>query len=130
MESTFTGRKDIRRDGQDHFAEVTIRVRPSQPPSEVTLATDVLEVLGAVFGADFEYQRHNVWAAIAAHIDGVTRYTAELPHVGKTFFHAEVVRVLVSGNAGREVSGFLLSVAGMDAFGEYLEAWKKQKGTS
>jgi hypothetical protein len=37
---------------------------------------------------------------------------------------AEAIRIQVSGNAGREVSGFLLSVAGMDAFGEYLCAWE------
>jgi len=124
MESTYIGRKDIRRDGRDHFAEITVRAGPSQTPTHVTLSAEVLEIIRSVFGEDFEYQRHNVWAAVAAHIDIATRYTAEMPCFGATSFQAEVVRVRVSGNAGREVSGFLLSVAAMNAILEYLEAWK------
>src|SRR4051794_32705913 len=115
MGPTYTGYDAIRRDGQDHFAEVTIQASPGPAPSRVTLSTEALDVLRSVFGADFEVQRHNVRAAVAAHIEPATRYTAKMPNVGATSFHAEVVRVRVSGNAGREISGFLLSVAGMNA---------------
>jgi hypothetical protein len=123
MQPTYTGRKSIWRDGQDHFAEVTVRAWPSEAPTEVALSTEVLEVLRSVFGEDFEAQRHNVRAAVAAQID-TSDVAGQMPHVGATSFHADVVRVRVSGNAGREVSGFLLSVAGMDAIGEYLVAWE------
>jgi hypothetical protein len=123
MESTYTGRKTIRRDGLEHFAEVTVRASPGQAPSQVTLSTGALEDLMSAFGPDFEYQRHNVWAAVAVQID-TANVAGEMPHVGATSFQAEVVRVRVSGNADRKVSGFLLSVAGMDAIGEYLCAWE------
>ncbi len=123
MQPTYTGRKDICRDGQDHFAEVTVRASPGQSPSQVTLSTEALEVLRSVFGADFDVQRHNVQAAVAVQIK-VANVAGQLPHVGAMSFHAEVVDVRVSGNAGREVSGFLLSVAGMDAIGKYLVAWE------
>jgi hypothetical protein len=37
------------------------------------------------------------------------------------------VGVRVSGNAGREVSSFLLSVAGMNAIADYLTAWEHEQ---
>jgi hypothetical protein len=123
MESTYTGHRALRRDGQDHFAEVTIRAWPSQTPTDVTLSAEVIEAIRSVFGEDFEYQRHNVWAAVAAQID-TANVAGEMPYVWAMSFHAEVVRMRVSGNAGREVSGALLSMAGMNAIGGYLEAWE------
>jgi hypothetical protein len=42
----------------------------------------------SAFGADFEYQRHNIRAAVAAHID-TANVAGELPYVGATSFHAE-----------------------------------------
>lgn len=123
MEATYTGRKAIRRDGRDHFAEVTVQASPGEAPSQVTLSAEALEDLRSAFAADFEYHRHNVWAAVAVQIE-IANVAGEMPHVGATSFHAEVLSVRVSGNAGREVCGFLLSVAGMDAIGEYLCAWE------
>lgn len=123
MESTYTGRKEIRRDGLDHFVEITVRSSPGPAPSQVTLSPEALEDLRSAFGEDFEYHRHNVWAAVAAQID-TANVAGQMPHVGAMSFHAEVVHVRVSGNAGREVSGFLISVAGMDAIGKYLVAWE------
>jgi hypothetical protein len=64
-----------------------------------------------------------VWAAAAVQID-TANVAGEIPHVGATSFHAEVIGVRVSGNAGREISGFLLSRASMDAIGDYLEDWE------
>src|SRR5262245_3783916 len=104
MESTYTGRKTIRRDGRVHFAEITVRASSGPAPSQVTLSPAALEDLKAAFGEDFEYHRHNVWAAVATQI-GVANVAGEMPHVGAASFHAEVVCVRVSGNAGREVSG-------------------------
>jgi len=123
MKPIYTGYKSILRDGRLHFAEVAVRASPGPAPSRVTLSTDALESLRAVFGEDFEYQRHNVWAAVQVQID-TANVKGAVPRVGATSFHAEVVGVRLSGNAGREVSGFLLSVAGMDAIAEYLWAWE------
>jgi hypothetical protein len=123
MESTYTGREDIRQDDQDHFAEVTVRTRPSHAPTEVILSSEVLEYLKSVFGADFEYQRHNVWAAVLGQIQ-TANVKGMMPRVGATSFHVEVVRVRVSGSKGRELYNFLLTAAGMNAILDYLQAWE------
>jgi hypothetical protein len=117
----YTGYSSIRRDGKDHFAEIVVQASPSQAPSLVTLSAKALDDLMAVFGEDFDYHRHNVWAAIAAQI-GTANVAGHMPHVGAMSFHAEVLSVRVSGNVGREVSGALLTMAGMDAIGKYLVA--------
>jgi hypothetical protein len=126
MERTYTGRRVVERDGNEHFAEITVRATPGQAPSQVTLSTEALEDVRSAFGEDFDYHRHNVWAAVAAQIDSAN-VAGEMPHVGATSFHAEVVRVQASGNAGRQVSGALLSMAGMDAIGGYLETWERSQ---
>jgi hypothetical protein len=123
MRETYTARRTIWHDGQEHFAEVTVRASPCAPPSQVTLSMGVLEYLRSVFGADYEYQRHNVRAAVAVQT-ATANVAGEMPHVGAASFHAEVVRVQVSGDAGQQVSGFLLTVASMDAIGEYLDDWE------
>jgi hypothetical protein len=109
-----TGRKQHRHGGKVHFAEVTVRAEPCLGNSEVILSDGVLDTLREVFGVDFEHQRHCVWAAVSVVIDSFDRVAEVAP------IRAEVVEVRVSGNVGREVSGFLLSVAGMHAIGEYL----------
>jgi|GEM_PF-3295294 len=124
MESTYTGRKEIRRNGQDHSAEVTIRAWPSQTPTAVTLSAEVLKILRSVFQEDFEYQRHNVFAAVEIQIRSAN-VAGDFPLAGAMSFQVEVVNIGVSGNAGREVSGFLLTVASMDAMGKYLVAWEE-----
>jgi hypothetical protein len=123
----FTGRKQHRHGGQVHFAEVTIRAEPCLGESEVVLSKGVLDTLREVFGDDFEHQRHCVWAAVSVQLSTVN-VAGDYPHAGAASFRVEVVGVRISGNAGREVSGFLLSVAGMDAIGEYLTAWEDEQG--
>src|SRR5207253_273455 len=122
----FTGRKEHRHEGRVHFAEVTVRAEPCPGGSEVVLSDDVLNTLREVFGTDFEHQRHCVWAAVSVQISTI-HVAGEMPHAGATSFRAEVVEVRVSGNAGREVSEFLLSVASMSAIGDYLEAWENEQ---
>ena len=123
MHSTYTGRQDIRQDGQEYFAEVTVRAWPSQSPTAVTLSAEALGALRSAFGPDFEYQRHSIWSAVMVQIT-TANVKGMMPHVGATCFHAEVVGVRVSGNAGREVSNFLVGAAGMNAILEYLVAWE------
>lgn len=95
MRPTYTGRKDFRRDGQDHFAEITVRAEPGEPPSQVNLSSEVLADLHAAFGPDFEHQRHNVWAAVIVQID-TTNLKDGYPHAGAASFHAEVVGFRIS----------------------------------
>jgi hypothetical protein len=123
VQETYTSRRAIRREGKEHFAEITVRAQPGPSPSEVVLSPAVLAQLREAFGGDFEHARHCVYAAVAAQI-GTANVAGEMPHVGSTFFHAEVVEVKVSGNAGREIGGVLLTMAGMGAIGAYLEDWE------
>ena len=122
----FTGQKQHRHEGQVHFAEVTVRAEPCLGESEVVLSEEVLDTLREVFGNDFEHQRHCVWAAVSVQLSTVN-VGGDYPHAGAASFHVEVVGVRISENAGREVSGFLLTVAGMDAIGEYLTVWENEQ---
>ena len=123
----FTGRKEHRQGGRDHFAEVTVRAEPCLGESEVVLSEEVLDTLRELFGTDFEHHRHCVWAAVSVEISSID-VKGYYPHAGAASFRAEVVGVRVSGNAGRELSGFLLTGAGMDAISEYLTAWEQEQG--
>jgi hypothetical protein len=132
METAYTGRIELRellRGGGDHFAEVTVRAHSCVGPSEVIVSSAVLDYLREVFGSDFEHHRHCVWAAVAAQI-ATANVAGEMPHVGVTSFHAEVIEVEVSGNAGREVSGALLTSAGMRAIGRFLVDWERSQSGS
>jgi hypothetical protein len=122
----FTARSDHRHGGRVHFAEVTVRANRCPGPSQVVLSEGVLDTLREVFGTDFEHHRHCVWAAVMAQIDTVN-VAGEMPLAGAASFRAEVVAVRVSGDAGREVCGALLSIAGMHAIGDYLEAWEDEQ---
>jgi hypothetical protein len=126
MNQSYTARKSIQRNGETHFAEVTARASPTEGKNTVALSADVLSYLKGTFGADFEHQRHNVWAAVATQIRTID-VKGGYARAGATSFNAEVVGVRVSPGAvrDRELAGFLLSVAGMDAIGEYLSAWEE-----
>jgi hypothetical protein len=89
----------------------------------------VLKYLRVVFGSDFEHHRQCVWAAVAAQI-ATANAAGQMPHVGVTSFHVDVIEVQVSGNAGREASGALLTSAGMRAIGRFLVAWEKSQSES
>lgn len=138
--ASYTGRKEIRRDGSDHFAEVTVRGQLGDQPMEVTLSPAVLDYLREMFGADFEHQRHCVWAAVAVRLDPANRMLPEvlpaadrmlgLPDADVATFRAEVIGVRVSGNAGRKLAGFLLSVASMNAIDAYLDDWEDRHAKS
>lgn len=127
MESTHVGREDLRRDGRDHFAEVTVRAEPIPGPSRATFSAEALEDLRSAFGEDCDRHRHIVWSAIASQINVISE-AGGFPRAGAASFHAEVARVRVSDGAGPEVSGFLLSVAAMNAIGAFLADWERSQG--
>jgi len=122
----FTGRKDHRRGDLVHFAEVTVQAEPCLGESEVVLSEEVLDTLREVFGPDSEHQRHCVWSAVSVQLSTIN-VAGDYPLAGATSFRAEVVGVRVSGNAGREVSGFLLSIAAINAIAGYLTAWEHEQ---
>jgi hypothetical protein len=126
VQATYTRRRTIRHAGEEHFAEITVRAEPIFGPREVVLSPAVLDYLRSVFGAGFEHARHCVRAAVLAQL-GTADVAGEMPHVGQTPFQVEVVEVKVSGNAGRELSGALLSMAGMDAISAYLVDWENSQ---
>jgi hypothetical protein len=122
----FTGRKEHRAGDLVHFAEVAVQAEPCLGESEVVLSEEVLNTLREAFGPDSEHQRHCVWSAVSAQLSTIN-VAGDYPLAGATSFRAQVVSVCVSGSAGREVDGFLLSVAGMDAIADYLADWEHEQ---
>ena len=122
----FSYRRSHHHEGQTHSAEVTIRAEPCLGKSQVILSEEVLSTLHEIFGTDFEHHRHCLWSGVMVQID-VINVKGHYPHAGASSFQAEVVSVRLSGNAGREVSGILLTSAGMHAMGEYLGAWENEQ---
>lgn len=94
----FTGRRQHRLGDQIHFAEVTVQAEPCLGESQVVLSDGVLSMLRAVFGEDFEHQRHCLHSAVSVQISAVN-VKGQMPHAGATSFRADVVEVGVSGNA-------------------------------
>jgi len=123
METIYTGWKAHRHNGVVHWAEVDVRGEPCGGPTEVVLSDSVLSTLRGVFGADFEHNRHCTWSGVAAQI-GMADIAGEMPRAKAARFRVEVVGVPLSGNAGVQVSGSLLTAAGMDASDKLLSAWE------
>ena len=103
---------------------MSVRAEPRLGESHVEFSAEALNTVREAFGADFEHQRHCVQSAVSAVSPNVA---GEMPLAGATSFRAEVVAIRVSPDAGRELSGFLLSVAAMNAIAEYLEAWENDQ---
>ena len=105
---------------------MTVQAEPCLGESEVVLSEEVLGALREVFEPDFEHQRHCVWSAVSVQLSTIN-VAGDYPLAGATSFRAEVVGVRGSWNAGREVSGFLLSIAAMNAIAGYLTAWEREQ---
>jgi hypothetical protein len=101
MDPTYTGRKEIHRDGQDSFAEVTIRFLPGQGSRGVGFSAEAQRYLNSRFGADFSKRGDHIWQAVVALIDRSGRRLVKLGIWANTFRN-EVVRVYVSENAREE----------------------------
>jgi hypothetical protein len=129
MEQICTGRKEIQWGGEHHFAEVIVRVYAIEAQAQVVLSAEALDSLRSKFAAEFEAQRHNVWSAVAAHLEIMGKYAATVPHLGPASFRAEVISIELSADLGGDLPGYLLSVASMNAILEYFEAWKESQVT-
>jgi hypothetical protein len=110
MDPTYTGRKEIRHDGQDFFAEVTIRFLPGQGGRGVGFSSEARRYLNSRFGADSSKRGDHIWQAVVALIDGSGRQLAKLGIWANTF-RTEVVSVEVSENASEEDLAYLLAEA-------------------
>ena len=110
MDPTYTGRKEIRRDGQDFFAEVTIRFLPGQGGRGVGFSSEAQRYFNSRFGADFSKRGDHIWQAVVALIDTSGRRLAKLGIWANTF-NTEVVRVYVSENSSEEDLPYLLAEA-------------------
>jgi hypothetical protein len=129
MEATYTGRMTYKICDAIHYAEVVIRAEPCCGAREITLSAPVFETLRVFFGVDAPYYEHCVTAGIKTQI-AIANVAKELPFVGASEFQVEVLVVSVSENAGRESSGFLLTVAAMRAIGAYLCDWEQHVRSS
>jgi len=122
--STFVGRKIHARDGANHLAEVLIRAWPSTEETRVDFTPAALDDLRTAFKDDFDHQKHNVQAILAAHMDSAAHSISGMPDIDGTTFGGEVLHVRVEGaTADRKLFGFLLSSAAAAAFGQFFEAW-------
>lgn len=129
--AVYTGRCARRFDGYLHFAEVDVSATPTIGVSSARLSAEASAALQAVFGADAAFlARYCLRAGVEVQI-GCADVAGEMPLVGQTAFDAEVVAVRVSGHVGRERSGFLLTVAAMEAIAAYLLEYEEhyQLGT-
>jgi hypothetical protein len=121
MESTYTGRKAIRRDGHDYSAEVTIRVRPDRGGTGVGFSSEAQRYINATFGADFASRSNYIWHAIVDVVKANGRH-AKIRGIGAYTFRPEVVRIQVSANASPEDSAHLLAEASRIAAERYFAA--------
>ena len=124
-QGVYTGRCTRRFDDCVHFAQVCVTAVPTTEASSVRVAEEADAGLKVVFGEDAEFlARHCVRAGVEVQI-GWANVSGDMPRVRRTNFAVEVVGVRVSGNAGRERSGFLLTVAAMEAISAYLEEFER-----
>ena len=114
MDPTYTGRKEIRRDGQDFFAEVAICFLPGQGGRGVGFSSEAYLYLNSRFGAESSNRSDHIWHAVVALVDGSGRRLAKLGIWANTF-RTEVVRVSVSENGNEEDLAYLLAEASKTA---------------
>ena len=123
----FTGQCSRPLDGHKFTAEVTVTATPIVGgESTVTLTDSVINEMQQVFGADTEFlERGCLRASLLVQVASAN-VAGEMPHVAKATFAITVVSVRVSGHANRDMSGFLISGASMEAMWNYLEEFERQ----
>jgi hypothetical protein len=122
MEPTFTGIKDVRRDGRDYSAEVAIRFLPARGATGVGFSSEARRYLNSTFGADHAERSSDVWRSVVKTIDAAAWRLARRPEMKAHTFRAEVVRVRVSDGASREDAAQLLAEASRIAAEGYFAA--------
>src|SRR5262249_17047481 len=105
-------------------AEVTISATPTADDSSVKLLAPADTVLRETFGPDADFLTGSCIIAGIRAQRGSASVAREMPRAQQSAFTVQVIGIRVSGNAGRERSGFLLTVAAMDAIGKFLVAYE------
>lgn len=123
MDPIFKGRKAMRRDGREDFAEVEIRFLPAAWATRVGESSEAQRSINSRFGADFVAGGNAVWRAV---MEAVPRSGArrldERPEIGARGFRARVERVFVSEGVATEDAERLLADASREAVDRYFEA--------
>lgn len=115
--------------GRIHSASVSILAAPCPGETNVVVADPVLRKLAEWFGPHFDHGLHCVSDARAQ--IAMANIAGEMPFVGRTSFCVEVVDVELDSELDWQQSGWLLSMASMDAIAEYLlefERWRSLTG--
>ena len=116
--------------GRIHSASVTIRAAPYPGETKVVVADQVRRKLEEWFGLHFDHGLHCVSDARAQ--IAMANIAGEMPKVGRTNFYVEVVDAELDSGLDWQQSGWLLSMASMDAMVDYLleiEQSKSQTGS-
>src|SRR5207244_1610646 len=116
----FTGRVRRGLDGGVHSAAVTIIAAETKAASVVAVAPEVEQRLRDVFGEHYEHGRHGLCSAVLAQF--ATAYVAAgVPPAKHPAFQTEIVALELHSGLGWERSGWLLSMAAMNAVAAYLD---------
>jgi len=121
----FTARIDRRTEvnGRIHSASVTITAAPDPVETKVIVADNVAGKLREWFGTHFDHGFHCVRDA-GAQI-AMANVADEMPLVGRTKFLVEVVDAELDSTLDWQQSGYLLSMASMDAMADYLREFER-----
>jgi len=127
MDPIFKGRKAIRRDDRDEFAEVELRLQPTAwapgPHGRIGHSSEAERYFNSRFGADFAKRSDDIRRSVAkTAAKAGARRLDERPGIGAHGFVARIERVRVSEGLTSEEAGELLAEAGREAVDRYFEA--------
>jgi hypothetical protein len=122
----FTGRvaRKTELNGRIQSASVTITAAPNPVETKVVVAETVVQKLREWFGQHYDHGLHCVSDAGAQ--VAMANVAGEMPLVGRTKFLVEVVEAELDSTAGWQRSGYLLSMASMDAMADFLREFEEQ----
>lgn len=120
MDPTYTGVKEIHRDGRDYSAEITIRFLPNQGVIGVGFSSEAQRYINSTFGADFGERSDHVWHSVVNVLRSGEQRLWKRLGIRHITFRANVVRVRVSEDASREDTAYLLAEASRIAAERYL----------
>ena len=86
---SYTGAKDIHRDGRGDSAEVMIRFRPVRGPTTVGFSSEAQRYLNSTFGADHAGRGSDVWRSVVKALQAGECRLAKRPEIQANTFRAE-----------------------------------------
>jgi hypothetical protein len=113
--------------GRIQSASVTIMAAPNPAETKVVVADSVLQKLRGWFGQHLGHGLHCV-ADAGAQV-AMAKVAGEMPLVGRTEFLVEVVDAELDSTLDWQESGWLLSMASIDAMAEYLREFEQSRSS-